>query len=378
MEDNYLSVWNNQEHIPKMDETIREEYKYIGEHLLLWEMGKGEFGEVNACRYKNNDKDYVIKSVDKDRLLKNKDARRAIRAIKRVNTEIEALVCLSPHTNINGLMEVIHGRRYINYVLERASTDLYDFYKDAAPESEVYYIMKELVSGLKHCHEHNVAHRDIKPENVLVNGKNMMRSRVMLCDFGLCAIYDETKLLGDFVGSPGFFAPELMKCGLYDGEKIDVWSLGVLCLELILGHEIFHTSWVLCYRNKVFKEDGSTFDRFLGKKVKELSVVMRSVITRQNIMRAVMACLEIDSNKRERVDVLKKYLENDRDIRIKKPNISLQMDDVEKASDNNIESALTCSNKKLCRRYKEDQELTPNGKKINIDMFAGNENEINI
>lgn len=369
MEDNYLSLWNNQEYIPKMNK-ITEEFKYVGEHLLLWELGKGEYGEVNACVYKNNNKDYVIKSVHKSKLLKNKDVRRAIRAIKRVNTEIQALSCLSPHKNINNLMEVIHGKKYINYVLERANTDLYDFYKDSAPEDDVFYITKELISGLKHCHNHNVAHRDVKPENILVNGKNIIGSRVMLCDFGLCAIYDETKLLWDFVGSCGFFAPELMKGGLYDGEKIDVWSLGAVLMELVIGHEEFHTSWVLCYRNKVFKEGDKTFDNFIGKKVKELRSMLRRKLKKNNIKNIINRCLEVDEKKRGDLDVLEKCLESEMPIRSKKPNISLQMEEIGNTCE--IEGALTCSHKKLCRT--ENNELTPNGKKTNIDMFEDKDN----
>ena len=55
-------------------------------------------------------------------------------------------------------------------------------------------------------------HRDLKPENILIAGSVRLRARVMLCDFGLCArLPDGDAGLSDFVGSPGFYAPEVRR-----------------------------------------------------------------------------------------------------------------------------------------------------------------------
>ena len=51
---------------------------------------------------------------------------------------------------------------------------------------------------------------------------------VKLCDFGLCATVHEGCMLNDFVGSPGFFAPELMMRRQYDGACADMWSIGAV------------------------------------------------------------------------------------------------------------------------------------------------------
>ena len=78
-----------------------------------------------------------------------------------------------------------------------------------------------------------------QPENVLIAGSPRLKSRVMLCDFGLCARMKPGQFkLSDFVGSPGFFAPEVLTDEPYDGRKIDVWSLGCVLLEMLLGHQV--------------------------------------------------------------------------------------------------------------------------------------------
>ena len=66
---------------------------------------------------------------------------------------------------------------------------------------------------------------------------------VKLCDFGLCADVAGDPRLTDFVGSPGFFAPELMTRKDYDGAIADMWSLGAVMVEMVLGHNDFDDLW---------------------------------------------------------------------------------------------------------------------------------------
>ncbi|EGB03138.1 hypothetical protein AURANDRAFT_7136, partial [Aureococcus anophagefferens] len=113
-------------------------------------------------------------------------------------------------------------------------------------ELYVKQIMRILALGLRHCHNAGIAHRDLKPENVLVCGDpekwatgGATDGIVKLCDFGLCATITEGAKLTDFVGSPGFFAPELMTRKEYDGAIADMWSLGAVMVEMVLGHNDF-------------------------------------------------------------------------------------------------------------------------------------------
>jgi len=75
-----------------------------------------------------------------------------------------------------------------------------------------------------------------------------------LCDFGLSIKFVEKIALTDFCGSPGFFAPEMITKGSYFGHKADIWSIGCILLELILGHERFCDVWMTAYDYEILQE----------------------------------------------------------------------------------------------------------------------------
>ena len=73
-------------------------------------------------------------------IIGKRDLRRAIRAIKRIGLEVEALRALSPHENINGLVDTLHTPEYVHLVLERGDTDLYDWYDGPVSEAEARHV----------------------------------------------------------------------------------------------------------------------------------------------------------------------------------------------------------------------------------------------
>ena len=84
--------------------------------------------------------------------------------------------------------------------------------------------------------------------------------RISLCDFGLCHIArgDDVDIrLRDFVGSPGFFAPEMVVEKSYCAEKADIFSCGVVLLEMILGHDRFYKVWMHAYEPELVKNSGA-------------------------------------------------------------------------------------------------------------------------
>ena len=78
--------------------------------------------------------------------------------------------------------------------------------------------------------------------------------RYEACDFGLSTEFDDKTLLKDFCGSPGFFAPEMIVHGSYNGDKADLWSVGCIMLELVMGHEQFCDLWMTSYDFDVLQD----------------------------------------------------------------------------------------------------------------------------
>lgn len=75
-------------------------------------------------------------------------------------------------------------------------------------------------------------HRDLKLENILLD-KN---ENVKLCDFGFTREYEgKTSYLQTFCGTVCYSAPEMLRGERYAGEKVDVWSLGIILYALLAG-----------------------------------------------------------------------------------------------------------------------------------------------
>ncbi|MBA0568101.1 hypothetical protein Golob_005616, partial [Gossypium lobatum] len=111
---------------------------------------------------------------------------------------------------------------------------LADFLKKvkSIPEPYLAVICKQVLKGLIYLHhERHIIHRDLKPSNLLINH----RGEVKITDFGVSTIMTSTSgLANTFVGTYNYMSPERIIGGNY-GNKIDIWSLGLVLLECATG-----------------------------------------------------------------------------------------------------------------------------------------------
>ncbi|KAJ0243114.1 Protein kinase superfamily protein [Hirschfeldia incana] len=130
-------------------------------------------------------------------------------------------------------------------------------------ESQIKCYMKQLLSGLEHCHSRGILHRDIKGSNLLVNNDGVLK----IGDFGLATFYhpDQDQPLTSRVVTLWYRAPELLLGATEYGAGIDLWSVGCILTELFLGKPIMPGRTEVEQMHKIFKLCGSLSDEYWRK-----------------------------------------------------------------------------------------------------------------
>ncbi|KAM6052477.1 serine/threonine-protein kinase TAO3 isoform 1-T3 [Chlamydotis macqueenii] len=210
--------------VPKDPEIADLFYKDDPEEIFvgLHEIGHGSFGAVYFATNSHTNEVVAVKKMSYSGKQTNEKWQdiikevRFLQQLKHPNT-IEYKGCyLKEHT----------AWLVMEYCLGSAS-DLLEVHKKPLQEVEIAAITHGALQGLAYLHSHCKIHRDIKAGNILLTEPG----QVKLADFGSASIVSPAN---SFVGTPYWMAPEVilaMDEGQYDG-KVDVWSLGITCIEL--------------------------------------------------------------------------------------------------------------------------------------------------
>ncbi|XP_054796440.1 cold-responsive protein kinase 1-like isoform X2 [Prosopis cineraria] len=216
-------------------------------------LGEGGFGAVYKGTLRDG-KEVAVKKL-------------TLQHSRRIEEDFESEVMLISEVDHPNLVQLLgwcsQGRvRILVYeYMKNNSLDkfLFDGKKGYLNWKQRYDIILGIARGLTYLHEEfhvRIIHRDIKTNNILLD--NDLQPRI--ADFGLARLLPEDKshLSTKFAGTLGYTAPEYAIHGQLS-EKVDVYSYGVVILEIITGQ-----------RSKAIKDEGDTEDEFLLPKAWKL------------------------------------------------------------------------------------------------------------
>jgi len=188
-------------------------------------VGEGAAGEVFLARDSRSGEEVAIKKMP----VNNQN-------MKLLVTEI-GIMKSSTHPNIVHYFDSFLVQEHIWVVMEYMGggclTEVLEQFENGVHMTEemIANICSNTLKGLHYIHNLHRIHRDIKSDNILL-GSN---GEVKLADFGYAAqLTLEKQKRNTIVGTPYWMAPELIRGQNYD-QKVDIWSLGIMCMEMAEG-----------------------------------------------------------------------------------------------------------------------------------------------
>ncbi|XP_034665057.1 aurora kinase C [Drosophila subobscura] len=195
-------------------------------------LGRGKFGNVYLAREKESQFVVALKVLFKRQIGESN-------VEHQVRREIEIQSHLR-HPHILRLYAYFHDDVRIYLILEYAPQGTLFNALQAQPskrfdERQSATYIKSLCSALLYLHERDIIHRDIKPENLLLGHKGVLK----IADFGW-SVHEPNSMRMTLCGTVDYLPPEMVQ-GKPHTKNVDLWSLGVLCFELLVGHAPFYS-----------------------------------------------------------------------------------------------------------------------------------------
>uniref|UniRef100_A0AAY4B0W4 mitogen-activated protein kinase n=1 Tax=Denticeps clupeoides TaxID=299321 RepID=A0AAY4B0W4_9TELE len=184
---------------------------------------------------------------------------------KRAYRELRLLKHMK-HENVIGLLDVFTADlsldRFHDFylVMPFMGTDLGKLMKiERLSEERVQFLVYQMLRGLEYIHAAGIIHRDLKPGNLAIN----QDCELKILDFGLARQAD-SEMTG-YVVTRWYRAPEIILSWMHYTQTVDIWSVGCIMAEMLLGKPLFKGNDHLDQLTEIMKITGTPTQEFICK-----------------------------------------------------------------------------------------------------------------
>ncbi|MDI1241155.1 MAG: protein kinase [bacterium] len=248
----------------------------FGRYEISGKIGEGGMGEVYSARDLELDRNVAIKllpnefTADEERRLRFRQEAKVVSALN--------------HPNVITIYEI--GENDFGHFLATEFVEgktLRDVIKrESLTFARILRIMEQAANALVAAHAEHIVHRDIKPENIMVRRDGIVK----VLDFGLAKPVigykntdsaDNKTVPGTVMGSARYMSPEQAR-GLEVDERTDIWSLGVVLYELLIGKAPFDGETTADTLAAVIYHEPEAISNLLPNAPVELSRIVRKAL----------------------------------------------------------------------------------------------------
>ncbi|GFO29168.1 mitogen-activated protein kinase [Plakobranchus ocellatus] len=220
-------------------------------------VGMGAYGQVVSATDNNTNTKVAIKKLARpfQTAIHAKRTFRELCMLKHMKHEnvIDLIDCFTPTVTLEDFNDV-----YL--VTPLMGADLNNILKtQKLSDDHVQFLIYQTLRGLKYIHSAGILHRDLKPSNIAVNEDCELK----ILDFGL-ARHTDDEMTG-YVATRWYRAPEIMLNWMHYNQTVDIWSVGCIMAEMLVGRPLFPGSDHIDQLTKILSLVGMPSEELMNK-----------------------------------------------------------------------------------------------------------------